>query len=1829
MPFEEFQLHRHFMNRLIRLLLPLFLTVFPLFSEEFKEVKLLPKSNEDYETRVTQANFSGVPNAFVGGMVNAVTGDLALYEVDLVIPGPTPITFERSYSSSFNKNGTLELGWNLNHLTRIKKQQGNAVTLNEGQGALTVFQRRQENDEKFYVSKQSIDQGMTNCGKGEISGRTNTKNTYLTRSKLKEGGIRHYRLYDGSGLHHLYKKLDHSHNINYLLKRTTFPNGNLLYYDYNKDHEIAYCSLKSGTQHLTGFGFTYEKYDIHCRTNVNLDDGRHIHYLFYKINGEWCLKKVDRPDGLSLHYEYQNGKYDRFPRISRRWLSFTRYTDIHYWMKNDPVSDGKVLKSHDRQRFRVKSLAEPVGADDQPIQTYRFQYYLNAENLGGRTEVFDVNSSKTIYYYNEFQRLTALDYYGDRSDPYRKERLYWGKDADAGNVIAQTISGPENAFSIIHSFNYDSAGNPIEEAFHGNLTGKNTISPNIGSDGKTIKNGCESHTIYRTFSNDRFNLKLSETEGPQKNVYIYYKDKDLLKTKFSYDNSTLKSRNFYEYNSRGFLTREIIDDATTDTKNDLTNATQRIIREFSERTQAPFGLTEEEKLIYTDPNGNEICVKRIRNLHNSIGKLYEQHHYDIGDNLRYRLHWEYDARGNIIRAVNANGEETLRQYDELNQLVYEQGPNKAFHVEYSYDCVGRLTSATTVDHSTNQRYIIRHQYDKRGNRISSTDWYGNQTHYEYDRFDRLVKTTHPSIPSANGQLFRPEERIEYNALGHITKITNGNGYSIDQKNTIRGKPFEINYPDGSSERMTYNLDGTLQETIDKNGMTTRYSHDYQKRPIQIEYIASTGESLGIHTKEYSAFHLIREIDAEGHVTSYEYDRLGRPKAVIKADAAIYNTYDALGRKDTVKTFYGDTSGDYTLEVFEYDSKDRIVAERTEDDQGNILRKQTYVYDASGNKLQVSTYSDAGVGTTYFTYDFNNQPTKIVDPDNNITLINYRYDYRDAYNMVVPYSESIDPQGNVTISIGNARGKTAKIQKKNGMGQVIQERDFFYDGAGQLIQTQEKVFKLDAYDRQVVTQWTYDPIGQMTSCIEAVGTPEQKTTCHAYNNCSQKVVTYKPDGNQIAYAYDAKGRLATVTSTDQTISYAYTYNLNDIPILVEDLIHQTQSQKTYDSNNNLIEEILGNGIKLSYAYDRQGRLLATTLPDQSSIVYMYNAVDLLAVKRLSSSGEKQYEQTYQYDLGGNLREKQLPFNLGTVTQSYDLLNRHRSIQSSYFSELDVQYDSVGNLTSQLFKDPIGETPCKYSYDHLYQLSREDSVSSHTYQHDSLLNRFTKDEQIFDYNSLNQLLGDKLGAYTYDRNGNLAEKYDQKYAYDAWDRLISVTTENNRFTYVYDDLNRRLCKEAARWDPFTNEWTAEEKQYFLYQGENEIGSCDADYNMQELRVLGSGRGAEIGASIALEIGGETYIPLCNFAGNTQVLLNTSGEPVDIYRYTAFGEEVTLDASGATKNPTTAWRFSSKRYDPETGFIYFGRRYYDPKIARWITADPLSFDAGPNLYAYVNNSPLTHIDLYGLWGFDWADDRHERKTRDRITTNVTNYSKSRERSEEQVVAHSKGGISAFETLFPSSEPVQNYDLTDRVNPDTSHVAICCMFGVNTTLANAKENLGHIGKGDNTEKFSGLHNPTRGLLLDGVEYLLGLGGYKTEPVQALHNRWNAYFAIAKQDEFFLMIGHSQGVLHIRNGLNTYNKILRQRIYVVGIAPGAYVDPNTCAKVVHYRVPSYRDGVPRVDILGAIRAKDTIVDIQSHPDAAFFDHSFRSPSYKKVLKHHVATFINSGYKDI
>ncbi|NBR07889.1 MAG: RHS repeat-associated core domain-containing protein, partial [Planctomycetes bacterium] len=64
------------------------------------------------------------------------------------------------------------------------------------------------------------------------------------------------------------------------------------------------------------------------------------------------------------------------------------------------------------------------------------------------------------------------------------------------------------------------------------------------------------------------------------------------------------------------------------------------------------------------------------------------------------------------------------------------------------------------------------------------------------------------------------------------------------------------------------------------------------------------------------------------------------------------------------------------------------------------------------------------------------------------------------------------------------------------------------------------------------------------------------------------------------------------------------------------------------------------------------------------------------------------------------------------------------------------------------------------------------------------------------------------------------------------------------------------------------------------------------------------------------------------------------------------------------THIYKFTGREYCEELGIYYYRARWYDPGSGRFISQDPIGFEAGdPNLYRYVGNAPGDGTDPSGL--------------------------------------------------------------------------------------------------------------------------------------------------------------------------------------------------------------------------------------------------------------------------
>lgn len=97
-----------------------------------------------------------------------------------------------------------------------------------------------------------------------------------------------------------------------------------------------------------------------------------------------------------------------------------------------------------------------------------------------------------------------------------------------------------------------------------------------------------------------------------------------------------------------------------------------------------------------------------------------------------------------------------------------------------------------------------------------------------------------------------------------------------------------------------------------------------------------------------------------------------------------------------------------------------------------------------------------------------------------------------------------------------------------------------------------------------------------------------------------------------------------------------------------------------------------------------------------------------------------------------------------------------------------------------------------------------------------------------------------------------------------------------------------------------------------------------------------------------------------GSPVAATNSTGGVIWKEDYLPYGEKV-------VNNPESdddKIGYTGQAFDKKTGLNYFGARYYDPVIGRFMGIDPVGFQEGNihsfNRYAYANNNPYKYMTL-----------------------------------------------------------------------------------------------------------------------------------------------------------------------------------------------------------------------------------------------------------------------------
>jgi RHS repeat-associated protein len=285
-----------------------------------------------------------------------------------------------------------------------------------------------------------------------------------------------------------------------------------------------------------------------------------------------------------------------------------------------------------------------------------------------------------------------------------------------------------------------------------------------------------------------------------------------------------------------------------------------------------------------------------------------------------------------------------------------------------------------------------------------------------------------------------------------------------------------------------------------------------------------------------------------------------------------------------------------------------------------------------------------------------------------------------------------------------------------------------------------------------------------------------------------------------------------------------------------------------------------------------------------------------------------------------------------------------------------------------------------------------------------------------------------AFTYDDDGNMTNGGRWKVSWDGENRAISfscragVAGVSNFVSCSYDYMGRRISKSA------TANGTSTSTKY-VYDGWNLVGVLDSGGNLiysfnWGLDASGSQQGAGgVGGLVSMTVlqGPQAGIYFYSYDGNFNVvaLVNaTNGAIAAQYEYGPFGELIRATGPLAFANP---FLFSTKSFDWETGFYYYGYRFYNPSTGRWLNRDLLGEDGGVNLSCFVKNDPLDQIDPEGLSVLTYSSEAISQRDPWYWSVWLSNDSRKKPSSDsyaEQYVYNfwpTKGGICDTGTAYP----------------------------------------------------------------------------------------------------------------------------------------------------------------------------------------------------------------------
>ncbi|MCK4396829.1 RHS repeat-associated core domain-containing protein [candidate division WOR-3 bacterium] len=922
-----------------------------------------------------------------------------------------------------------------------------------------------------------------------------------------------------------------------------------------------------------------------------------------------------------------------------------------------------------------------------------------------------------------------------------------------------------------------------------------------------------------------------------------------------------------------------------------------------------------------------------------------------------------------IKFFNDHGDST-----KPGLLIKSRNPNGQITRYPKYDWRGRIKEIKKPDDTTPSIKFLYN--DEAGNKSSeiwryfdSSDKYS--TLYRFDDFDRvfqrnkidLIYPGYDTLSTEYTHTFMDKTASETSPKGTKTSISDYDYtkyYKYDAIGRLKEviQPFEV-LPTGEGMR-GYSGTDKLKTLYNYSILNSNFTYTIDGHAVTLTYAEKTTIT-----------------DPRAKKKDFIYDANGQLRAVREINGS-----------DTLTTYY------------DYDFRGRLTA--IKDAKG---REVTYSYDFRGNLIERDHFDLDNPET--FTYNKNAMLTKKIKPDS----MAIRYEY-DRINRVTKVKYGSAGETSVVDDFeGTFNWHSRPISDKCHLDTDAHNGSYSMK-VDILENPQFAVRQIDDNDWSLfdsLTLWykfPQDPVYPERIIQVLVWDSNED-----YISSAQIVQVDKVWHRLALDLNDEDFDKSDIDSTAVKVFKSETRGggrvsenvlVDDIQVKSAKFTKVTYKYDSYDAGvtpptglnypKNHLTKMTDESGWTMYFYDKRGRLgekwvnFTDITADTLKVHYNYNKAD--QITSITYPGD--VTVGYQFDEFGRTKKVTgLSTTLATIT--YDpnsrdsIINYGNGVESKFFyyptewvksintshEELGTfinnsyEYDSTGNR----IKDGEGGSPsASYEYDDLNRITNEDHYLTPwnvdaDYTYDAVGNRDSVNlvNYIY-YPGTDRLKTVGIITYYYDENGNITGlSSGTSIEYDYGDMPTKITESGGTiYTFSYNGDGLRVKKH--RQTGGDSEAQPNENYYFIHD-ENGNVLCDIDKegSIKARYIYANGK------HITKIEGSNMYYYHCDPVGSPLVITRRYPSIAKQYNYTAFGEMKYHSGTYYDNH-----RFTGKEEDG-TGLYYFGARYYDKSIGRWITLDPKSHPSGLRLkhpqslnpYVYCWNNPLNRIDKDGNFG------------------------------------------------------------------------------------------------------------------------------------------------------------------------------------------------------------------------------------------------------------------------